>query len=79
MTNNHSAYPSVISLTYDPDGNLVSDEAGRTLSYDPLGRLLEVSMPAGDVRYRYDPQDRLADETGEQRFYRDGVLASQLG
>ncbi|RMS02998.1 RHS repeat domain-containing protein [Pseudomonas syringae] len=79
VTNNHSAYPSVISLTYDPDGNLVSDEAGRTLSYDPLGRLLEVSMPAGDVRYRYDPQDRLADETGEQRFYRDGVLASQLG
>ncbi|WP_046398146.1 RHS repeat domain-containing protein, partial [Pseudomonas avellanae] len=79
VTNNHSAYPSVISLTYDPDGNLVSDEAGRTLSYDPLGRLLEVSMPAGDVRYRYDPQDRLAGETGEQRFYRDGVLASQLG
>ncbi|NVL38362.1 RHS repeat domain-containing protein [Pseudomonas syringae] len=79
VTNNHSAYPSVISLTYDPDGNLVSDEAGRTLSYDPLGRLLEVSMPAGDVRYRYDPQDCLADETGEQRFYRDGVLASQLG
>ncbi|WP_032633216.1 RHS repeat protein [Pseudomonas syringae USA007] len=79
MTNNHSAYPSAISLTYDPDGNLVSDEAGRTLSYDPLGRLLEVSMPAGDVRYRYDPQDRLAGETGEQRFYRDGVLASQLG
>ncbi|MDU8430286.1 RHS repeat-associated core domain-containing protein [Pseudomonas syringae pv. actinidifoliorum] len=79
VTNNHSAYPSVISLTYDPDGNLVSDEAGRTLSYDPLGRLFEVSMPAGDVRYRYDPQDRLAGETGEQRFYRDGVLASQLG
>ncbi|KPZ24850.1 Uncharacterized protein ALO40_05063, partial [Pseudomonas syringae pv. viburni] len=79
VTNSHSAYPSVISLTYDPDGNLVSDEAGRTLSYDPLGRLLEVSLPPAATHYRYDPQDRLAGEADEQRFYRDGVLASQLG
>ncbi|RMO85438.1 YD repeat protein [Pseudomonas syringae pv. philadelphi] len=78
VTNNHSTYPPLINLAYDPDGNLISDEAGRTLSYDPLGRLLEVSLPPTDVRYRYDPQYRLAGETGEQRFYRDGVLASQL-
>ncbi|POD72853.1 RHS repeat-associated core domain-containing protein [Pseudomonas syringae group genomosp. 3] len=79
VNKNDSTYPPEIRLTYDPDGNLITDEADRLLSYDPLGRLLEVSMPAGDVRYRYDPQDRLAGETGEQRFYRDGVLASQLG
>ncbi|RMR04436.1 RHS repeat domain-containing protein [Pseudomonas syringae group genomosp. 3] len=79
VNKNDSTYPPEIRLAYDQDGNLIADEAGRLLSYDPLGRLLEVSMPAGDVRYRYDPQDRLAGETGEQRFYRDGVLASQLG
>ena len=52
-------------LEYDPDGNLVRDEAGRTLGYDPLGRLVSVELPGGGEvgSYGYDPLDRLADQS----------------
>jgi YD repeat-containing protein len=55
----------VIVLEYDPDGNLVRDEAGRFLSYDPLGRLVSVELPgSGEVgSYGYDPLDRLAGQS----------------
>ena len=75
--------PQELRLVYDLDGNLILDEAGRTLTYDPLGRLIEVSTPGAGIHYRYDPQDQLAGETRDgdqdQRFYRDGALANQLG
>ncbi len=75
--------PEELRLVYDLDGNLILDEAGRTLTYDPLGRLIEVSTPGAGIHYRYDPQDQLAGETRDgdqdQRFYRDGALANQLG
>ncbi|WP_346400683.1 RHS repeat domain-containing protein [Pseudomonas syringae] len=80
---NHAHYPPEIKLHYDPDGNLDIDEAGRTLKYDPLGRLIEVGTPSAGIHYQYDPQDQLTGETrGEDRdlrFYRDGELANQLG
>ncbi|KWS71132.1 RHS repeat domain-containing protein [Pseudomonas amygdali] len=83
VTNNHKDYPQEILLDYDPDGNLIIDEAGRTLKYDPLGRLIEVGTPGTGTQYRYDPQDQVAGETRggdrDQRFYRDGALANQLG
>ena len=37
-------YPARLVFRYDADGNLVSDEAGRTLSYDSLGRLSSVNV-----------------------------------
>ena len=37
-------YPSRIEFSYDADGSLIKDEAGRTLSYDSLGRLSSVSV-----------------------------------
>ncbi|MDF5776987.1 RHS repeat domain-containing protein [Pseudomonas syringae] len=80
---NHAYYPPEINLRYDPDGNLDIDEAGRTLKYDPLGRLIEVGTPSAGIHYQYDPQDQLTGETrgGDRdlRFYRDGELANQLG
>ncbi|RML35403.1 RHS repeat domain-containing protein [Pseudomonas syringae] len=80
---NGKYYPPEIKLHYDPDGNLDIDEAGRTLKYDPLGRLIEVGTPSAGIHYQYDPQDQLTGETcGEDsdlRFYRDGELANQLG
>lgn len=83
VTNTHADYPAEIALSYDADGNLISDEQGRVLKYDALGRLIEVSG-AGGGTYHYDPLDSLSshDDTAgsisEQRFYRDGELASQL-
>lgn len=83
ITNNHADYPSLISLNYDPDGNLLQDEAGRTLVYDALSRLTEVNGPGpGAGRYRYDPLDKLSGQDGgdtpEHRFYRDGELATRI-
>ena len=37
-------YPARLVFNYDADGNLVRDEAGRTLAYDSLGRLSSVSV-----------------------------------
>lgn len=80
---NHAHYPPEIKLHYDLDGNLDMDEAGRTLKYDPLGRLIEVGTPSAGIHYQYDPQDQLTGEArGEDRdlrFYRDGELANLLG
>lgn len=80
---NGEYYPPEIKLHYDPDGNLDIDEAGRTLKYDPLGRLIEVGTSSAGIHYQYDPQDQLTGETrGEDRdlrFYRDGELTNQLG
>lgn len=52
-------------LSYDEDGNMTTDEAGRTLQYDALGRLAKVSGPGRDEggSYGYDPLDRIAVQT----------------
>ncbi|KPB77789.1 RHS repeat domain-containing protein [Pseudomonas cannabina] len=80
---NEEYYPPEIKLHYDLDGNLDIDEAGRTLKYDPIGRLIEVGTSSAGIHYQYDPQDQLTGETrgGDRdlRFYRDGELANQLG
>lgn len=76
--------PETITLDYDADGNLLHDEAGRTLGYDELGRLISVSSgDGGPSQYRYDPLDTLAGQDGgsggqERRFYADGKLANQI-
>ena len=46
LTNSfHPDYPARLVFSYDADGNLVRDEAGRTLGYDSLGRLSSVCVP----------------------------------
>ena len=83
VRNSHGDYPPLIALDYDADGNLTTDEQGRVLAYDALGRLTSVSE-AGQApfEYRYDAQDILSGsqsgEGSEQRFYRDGELANQV-
>ncbi|MBA1194245.1 RHS repeat protein [Pseudomonas entomophila] len=69
IRNNHPDYlPREVELTYDKNGNLIEDDESRVLSYDPLGRLVEVNVPAcGDTPaqscvYGYDPVDRLASQ-----------------
>lgn len=55
----HSSLPAV-QLHYDANGNLIQDEAGRTLRYDALNRLQSVDGPTGAARYHYDPEDVLS-------------------
>lgn len=75
ITNNQPGYPD-IQLEYDANGNLIKDEEGRTLSYDLLSRLVEVSGPGSGAsrHYSYDGGDQLSasgtDTDKEQRFYR---------
>jgi YD repeat-containing protein len=76
------AYPDR-SFTYDADGNLTTDEEERTLTYDALGRLTAVLDGANAAHYQYDPLDKLsvhsAGGSQDKLFYRDGVLANQVG
>ncbi|MDO7912669.1 sugar-binding protein [Pseudomonas sp. 22-AL-CL-001] len=70
IDNSHADYQSGnVTLIYDGNGNLIEDERQRALSYDPLGRLVEVSVPATpdepaqSCTYGYDPVDRLASQS----------------
>lgn len=85
VTNDHDDYlPKEIVLDYNADGNLLHDEAGRTLGYDDLGRLTSVSGLPGETPsgYKYDPLDTLASQSGgvddQQRFYRGGEIHTLL-
>jgi RHS repeat-associated protein len=82
ITNTHADYPRQITLAYDADGNLTRDEHGRTLVYDPLGRLSRVEETAALAgrTYRFDALDLLVGSTSagvsERRFYLDDALAA---
>lgn len=77
-----TGYPREIKLCYDEDGNLLNDDAGRTLTYDALGRLVTVTGLEGETssRYQYDPTDIISgrgeEGSNEHRFYRAGELAT---
>lgn len=63
IENTHADYPAPVTLTYDPDGNMTTDEQGRTLDYNPLGQLESVRLLDGTVAgYTYDALDRLASQ-----------------
>lgn len=83
VTHTHNGYPPVIVLEYDAEGRMTQDEAGRTLGYDPLGRLVSVSgtgLPGGE--YGYDALNRLTSQTvndGERLalYYRGDELVNE--
>ncbi|MEE5149719.1 RHS repeat-associated core domain-containing protein [Pseudomonas alliivorans] len=81
VTNTHADYGE-IELLYDADGNLLRDEAKRTLTYDALNRLTSVSAPDGGPvdtgDYRYDPTDTLSGHGDDRRFYNAGQLSTRL-
>ncbi|MBV4539702.1 RHS repeat domain-containing protein [Pseudomonas vlassakiae] len=67
ITNTHADYPREILLEYDKNGNLTRDDAGRTLKYDALNRLVLVTLPGSSpaepgesVAYRYDARNILS-------------------
>gem|GEM_PF-498516 len=84
VTHTHPDYPASITLQYDANGRMILDEAGRTLSYDALGRLQSVSgggSPGGT--YLYDALDTLvgqrvgADDMHEL-YYRSNILVNEF-
>ncbi|WP_148057952.1 RHS repeat-associated core domain-containing protein [Pseudomonas frederiksbergensis] len=78
------SYPPRIDFEYDANGNLLNDEAGRSLDYDSLSRLISVSALSGETAndYHYDSLDTLSgsqsDGSAEQRFYQNGELANSV-
>jgi RHS repeat-associated protein len=51
---NGTAYVVSATYTYDIENRLVGRTGGVTLSYDPLGRLYEVTGSSGTTRFLYD-------------------------
>lgn len=84
VTHTHSSYPGKITLSYDANGRMIKDEAGRTLNYDVLGRLQSVSGPqiAGG-KYGYDGLNNLVSQTvtgkGQwELYYRANKLVNEI-
>jgi hypothetical protein len=79
-----TAYPERIEFTYDANGNLLNDEAGRFLDYDSLSRLIAVRGLPGETSndYHYDSLDTLdgssSGGSSEQRLYQNGELVNVL-
>ncbi|EML8489959.1 RHS repeat protein [Salmonella enterica subsp. enterica] len=56
-------YPESITLTYDDNGRMKTDEAGRSLTYDSAGRLITISGSDGNSTYGYDALDTLVTQS----------------
>ncbi|WP_164486190.1 RHS repeat domain-containing protein [Pseudomonas chlororaphis] len=73
-----------VVLSYDQNGRMVKDEAGRTLSYDALGRLDSVAEQGSIVAtFAYDALDMLISQTLtsndiRQLYYRGTTLVNEI-
>lgn len=85
LTNTHDNYPKTINLNYDAEGRMTRDEAGRTLTYDVMGRLTGVSDEtihrAGT--YSYDALNRLITRHAgnndiREIYYRGAELVNEV-
>lgn len=88
VTNEHKdsihGYPDRIQLKYDSEGRMTTDESGRELSYDTLGRLQTVT-PTNSRKsiYGYDAKNRLIRQELDNKskrslYYRDTELVNEL-
>lgn len=80
VTHSHAAYPKQITLSYDANGQMSRDEAGRTLDYDGLGRQSSVWYVGN---YGYDAFNRLVEQNrddGESRllYYRGAERVNEV-
>lgn len=77
-----SHYPDSITLVYDDNGRMTTDEAGRTLTYDEAGRLTSVTSQEGNSQYAYDAFDTLVTQSlsGDTRelYYAGSRLLSEV-
>ena len=84
LSHSHGDYPKNITLEYDANGRLIHDEASRTLSYDPLGRLVSLNVE-GVKRgeYSYDALDRLvgqkvSENDRRELYYLGDILVNEI-
>ncbi|MBV7403151.1 hypothetical protein [Enterobacter sp. ENT03] len=77
-----SHYPASITLVYDANGRMTTDEAGRTLTYDEAGRLVSITGQDGSSQYAYDAFDTLVTQSlsGDTRelYYAGSRLLSEV-
>ncbi|XP_055308446.1 uncharacterized protein LOC129572506 [Sitodiplosis mosellana] len=84
VNNTHSKYPANVNLSYDAEGRMTHDEAGRTLSYDAMGRLKSVIEKNGRTSiYGYDALSRLitqkiGDNDIRHLYYRGTELVNEI-
>ncbi|MDB5995837.1 MAG: hypothetical protein JWP42_2973 [Pseudomonas sp.] len=85
VRHSHADYPPPVTLKYDANGQMIQDDQARTLSYDALGRLTQITAASGaEMRgYHYDARDRLVELSqpgvpGAQRFYHDGRVINEV-
>ncbi len=82
VTHSHEAYPAYSKLEYDVCGRMLVDEVGRSLSYDALGRLVQLTGQQSSS-YQYNANNQLVNQTlgeGEncQLYYRAGKLVNKV-
>ncbi|CAB3775397.1 Putative RHS-repeat-containing toxin [Bacteriophage APSE-3] len=85
LTNTHDNYPKTINLSYDAEGRMTRDEAGRTLTYDVMGRLTGVSDETihRTGTYSYDALNRLITRHAgnndiRELYYRGAELVNEV-
>ncbi|SPP30986.1 putative deoxyribonuclease RhsA [Arsenophonus endosymbiont of Aleurodicus floccissimus] len=85
LTNTHDNYPKTINLSYDAEGRMTRDEAGRTLTYDVMGRLTSVSdeKTHRSGTYSYDALNRLitrnaSNNDTRELYYRGAELVNEV-
>lgn len=80
----HRKYLTEINLSYDANGQMILDEAGRTLTYDVLGRLISVrGQDSKESTYKYNALNQLItqhvpDSDTHDLYYRENVLVNEL-
>jgi RHS repeat-associated protein len=75
ITHSGSGYPPGIALAYDANGRMTTDDQGRTLGYDALGRLGSITAGSTTTGYLYDGvsvrrAQQLADGSSLEFYYR---------
>lgn len=85
LTNTNDKYPKTINLSYDAEGRMTHDEAGRTLTYDVMGRLASVSdeKTHRTGTYSYDALNRLITRNAgnndtRELYYRGAELVNEV-
>lgn len=82
ISHSHRNYPANIPLEYDKCGRLILDNAGRTLHYDPLGRLIRVNG-LENSKYGYNALNQIVSQTvknnqNHQLYYRADELVNEI-
>ena len=75
ITHDGPGYPTSITFAYDDNGRMTTDDAGRTLSYNPFGRLSSVDANNATTHYFYDGlgvrrEQELPDGSSLEYYYR---------